>query len=246
MTEAQTKKLRGFYHSLLGQQRVFDDAASKNQIVIANEPVDLLNDEISRVEKEFPNLLPPFRCQDYFSRDSTSGSYYKLAGIRSYLGMILGRLKIAVETATESAPVTETREFTFVKNLELRKIIERDYVEVQQAYIAKCWKSVIILSGSLIEAVLADLVLQNADRSRAATKAPRDADIRKWDLADLINVSVELGLVSAGVEKLSHPVREYRNLVHPGNEIRNKLTLDAEEAKIAIEVLHIVHRDLSK
>jgi len=66
-----------------------------------------------------------------------------------------------------------------------------------------------------------------------------------WDLSNLIDVAVELSLVFAGVEKLSHSIREYGNLVHPGNELRNKLCFDAEEATIAIEVLNIVQRDSS-
>jgi hypothetical protein len=132
-----------------------------------------------------------------------------------------------------------------VKDPKLRKILERDYQEIQRAYNAKCWKSVIIVSGGAIEAILTDLLLQHESRAKSATKAPKLQDLTRWDLSDLINVSVELGLASQATEKLSHSVREYRNLVHPGNEIRNKLTFDAEEAKIALEVLHIVHRELS-
>lgn len=63
-------------------------------------------------------------------------------------------------------------------------------------------------------------------------------------MADLINVAVELKLVSAGVEKLSHPIREFRNLIHPGNEIRNDLQFGQEEARIALEGINIVHRNL--
>jgi hypothetical protein len=68
----------------------------------------------------------------------------------------------------------------------------------------------------------------------------------RWDLSELINVAVELQLVTEGVEKLSHSIREYRDLVHPGREIRKKLSFGAEEAKISLEVLKILHRDLSK
>jgi hypothetical protein len=69
--------------------------------------------------------------------------------------------------------------------------------------------------------------------------------LTKWDLRDLIAVCVDLKLVSPGVERLSSPVREYRNLVHAGNELRTGLVFGSEEARIALEVLNMVHRDLS-
>jgi hypothetical protein len=65
-------------------------------------------------------------------------------------------------------------------------------------------------------------------------------------LSKLIAVAVEMNKVSDAVEKLSNPVREYRNLAHPGNELRTGLSFGAEEARIALEVLHILHRDLSR
>lgn len=241
MTEKENKRLRAYYHSLLEQQRVIEDAKDFN---ISSQPVALLKEEVDRIESEFPNLIPPFVPERFFDFRGDDDTFYKVPGIRSYLGMALARVKVAIEIG-ESTPVTQTREFGFVKDTELRKVIERDYQEIQTAYVARCWKSVIILSGGAIEALLTDLLMRNSARANTATKAPRQSDITKWDLADVINVAVELQFVSGGVEKLSHSVREYRNLVHPGNEVRNKLTFDAEEAKIALEVLHIVHRDLS-
>ncbi len=54
-------------------------------------------------------------------------------------------------------------------------------------------------------------------------------------MKDLIEVAVELRLVSLGIEKLSHPVREYRNLIHLTNESRNHLTFGREEARISLD-----------
>jgi hypothetical protein len=85
----------------------------------------------------------------------------------------------------------------------------------------------------------------NKTNAITAKSAPKENDITRWDFSKLIDVAVELTLVSQGIQKLSHPLREYRNLVHPSNEIRKKLSFNAEEAKIAIEVLHILHRDLT-
>lgn len=202
--------------------------------------------ELQRLQNESPELIPPFNKEDYFMHlaGMTNRRIYNLTGIRSYVAIALGRLQIAIEQPT-GMPVTEKRQFAFVSDLALRTIVERDYVEIQKAYISECWKSVIILCGGAIEAILTDLLIQNETAAKAAKSAPKNSDITRWDLSNLIDVSVELPLVSAGIEKLSHPIREYRNLVHPGNELRNKLRFDAEEAKIAVEVLNIVHRDLS-
>jgi hypothetical protein len=243
MNQEKLRKLRAYYHSLLGLQHIIDDAA-KEHPNMEGTPVRVLADEIARLRADFPSLVPEFRQGDYYSHQSGGSLYFKVAGIRSYLAVTLASLKIAIEEP-ESTPVTETREFSFVADAELRKVVERDYAETQRAYIAKCWKSVIILSGGAIEAILVDRLLQDVARARSASKAPKGPDITRWDLADVINVCVELGLVSPGAERLSHSVRQYRNLVHPGNEVRNRLTFDAEEARIALEVLHIIHRDLS-
>jgi len=245
MTENELKKLRSYFHSLLGQQAVFQKEAENKAIVTRSHPVKVLGEELERLQTDFSGLVPPFDAQEFYCRRDQLGEWYYVDGILSHLAGVLGRLKVAIDTS-ENTPVTQTREFTFVKDANLRKVLERDYSEIQRAYIAKCWKSVIILSGGGIEATLTDLLLQDPSRARGASKAPKDPDITKWDLSDLINVCVELSLVSSGIEKLSHSVRAYRNLVHPGNEIRNKLTFDEEEARIALEVLHIIHRDLSR
>lgn len=243
MDQNEIKKLRAYYHSLLGQQSVWEDAARRG-VVDANE-VQMLERELQRIDSDFPGLIPRFDRQTVFSHNGARAQpLYAVSPIRSFVAGAVARLKVSIDVP-ESELVTQRKEFSFVNEREMRVILERDYSEIQRAYIAKCWKSVIILSAGAIEAILTDQLLQKPSAARASAKAPKEPDISKWDLANLIAVAVDLNIVSPGVEKLSHSVREYRNLVHPGNEIRRKLVFDAEEAKIALEVLHIVYRDLS-
>jgi hypothetical protein len=238
MEEESLKKLRKFYHSILNQQRLFDSLQHVDQY-----PTKILDLELKNFQKEFPGLLAPFILGEYYKGQRGNTQFYSVEGIRAYLGMAVGRLKVEIDEQSIS-PVTEKREFLFVKDAQLRMILERDYLEIQRGFIGECWKSVIILCGGAIEAVLTDLLKTNEPQAKASGKAPKNPDLSRWDLSDLINVAVELKLITPGVEKLSHPIREYRNLVHPGNEIRNKLTFNAEEARIALEVLNIVYRDL--
>lgn len=239
MNSEQLKKLRQYYRSIRAQLPSFE-ASTGN---ILHPPVDVFSRELQSLLADFPGIVPALNLQEFFSHTSDSRRYYNVAGLRSYIATVLGRLEVLIDD-TESTPVTEHKSFAFIQEKALRDIIERDFEEVQRCFIAKCWKSVIVLCGGLIEAILTDLLIQNPSAT-SASSAPKNSDVTKWDLADLIKVSVELKLVSASVEKLSSPIREYRNLVHPGNELRNKLDFGPEEARIALEVLNIVHRELS-
>jgi len=242
MDSDELRRLRQFYHSLIGQQRLLDDMGGNFVSGVSIRP---LEEELLQLNKEFSSLIPPFNKHSCYSHNTPDGKViYNLTSIQSYIAMAIGHLQVAIEQPSY-IPVTENRQFAFLSDLDLRTIIERDYSEIQRAYVSGCWKSVIILCGGAIEAILTDLLTQNQTAAKAAKSAPKNSDITRWDLSNLIGVAVELSLVSAGVEKLSHSLREYRNLVHPGNELRTKLRFDAEEAKIALEVLNILHRDLS-
>lgn len=241
MDSDELRRLRQFYQSLLGQQRILESISGN---FVYGKSILPLEGEFRQLNEEFPSLIPPFNMNNYYSHTASGRTVYDLTAIRTFMAMALGRLQIAIEQPA-SIPVTEKRLFAFINNSDLRAIIERDYSEIQRAYIAQCWKSVIILCGGAIEAILTDLLESDETGAKASKSAPKEPDITRWDLSQLIGVAVELKLVSTAVEKLSHSLREYRNLVHPGNELRNKLRFDAEEAKIAIEVLNILHRDLS-
>lgn len=239
MTDQQITKLRGHYHSLTGQKTILDQNAQTNPYVIQQDILEFIAAEIESIQGAFPDLLPPF------DRHLSSTAGAPLQTVRIYLASAIGQLRAEIESTTENIPVTQSREFDFIADPDLRIVLQRDYNEVQRAFISRCWKSVIILCGGAIEAILLDLLQKNPNAAKASPKVPKQPDLTRWDLKDLISVAVDCCLIGVGVEKLSSTVREFRNLIHPGNEVRNKLTFDAEEARIALEVLNIVHRELS-
>lgn len=237
MTGEELNKLRGYYNSLINIQRGLEKADDR----IFRDEGEIILSELKRIKADFPELIPPYP-QHFFSSDSR---FFSRQVFVSYLGMVIGRLKGIFDTQ-DNTPITETRDFSFAHDPELRRVIERDYIEIQRAYISQCWKSVIILSGGAIEAILLDCLQHDSGRAKSASKAPNKPDLSRWGLSKLIDVCVELNHVSSGVEKLSHSVREYRNLVHPGIEIRNQLTFGQEESRIALEVLNIIHRNFNQ
>lgn len=242
MTSEQLQKLRGYYHAFLEHLDMLKDAPENIYTYLEESAATVILEELARLKSEFPAYVLDIDTRKL----KTYRDGYTREGMRSLLGSVVGKLKVVIDTS-DSSPIIQPREFPFIKDPGLRKIVERDFIELLKTSVSGCWKSVILLSGGIIEAILTDLLLQHADRAKASKSAPKDQkDIRAWGFVYLIKVSEELGLINPGVEKLSHSVRQYRDLVHPSVELRDKLTVAPEEAKIAMEVLLMLHRDLLK
>ncbi len=240
MTKEQRKKLRGYYKFLSAQ---LDDLQKMRSYKssITNFQHQMIVSEINKLTAEFPEIVGSYT---YATTTWNNEKVVQIDPIVTWMQIAIARLESELEEDEEVAGITTTREFTFIRNKELRVILERDHVDMQKALIAGSWKPAIILAGSGIEAILVDVLLEKADEAKGA-KGAKGGAIEKWDLVDLINVAVELQLISEGAQRLSDPVRQYRNLVHPGNEIRSKLKVGKEEATIAFNVFELVYRDLS-
>jgi hypothetical protein len=157
------------------------------------------------------------------------------------------RLEQEIQVKSSSQPEAkqiEKEDFSFVVDTELREIIERDYEEVQKVKNANAPKAAIVLSGSIIEALLLEALLKDASATKASAKAPGENDLTKWTLNNLIEVAQDLGKIKDDTTRLTGVVKDYRNLIHPGKEIRIKLKPKPEEAEIAFQVLKKVIRDL--
>ncbi|MCK4642535.1 hypothetical protein KAU32_02740 [bacterium] len=132
----------------------------------------------------------------------------------------------------------------FIQDESIKEIVQRDISELNKMISLNCCKGILILTGSIIEAILLDLLMKNSTKMRDA-KTKKSTKLEVWTLENLIDVSEELGLIDFGVKGFSHSLRHYRNLIHPGKEIRDKLTIASEEANIAIQVLKILIRQLN-
>ncbi|WP_175850113.1 hypothetical protein [Burkholderia cepacia] len=135
------------------------------------------------------------------------------------------------------------RDFSFVEDLELRRIIERDYAEFNNVLIPDgAWKSAVVLAGSILEAILFDILSSPTYHSNAmaAQKAPRrkglvtDIVSGEWKLINLIDVSVEVGLIpetrAAAIDQI---LRDYRNFIHPKKEVRAQHSCTEAESFLA-------------
>lgn len=131
----------------------------------------------------------------------------------------------------------ETREFTFIKDSDLKDIIRRDYSELcLKLFPSGAWKSTVIMAGSILEAILHDVLTSDPTRQAAALASPEKGNgpIERWDLVDLIEVAVDIRILPKERGKsIDQVLRDFRNLVHPKKEVRTKISCKEPEAYLA-------------
>lgn len=102
--------------------------------------------------------------------------------------------------------------------------------------------SVIFLCGSVLEGVLLGAAQQQPAIFNRATASPkgRDGSVRNfqdWTLANFIDVSCEIGLLKPDVKKFSHGLRDFRNYIHPYQQMSSGFAPDKHTAKVCFQVL---------
>lgn len=102
--------------------------------------------------------------------------------------------------------------------------------------------SVIFLCGSILEGILLGVALQNPRQFNQASNSPKDKSgkvkpFHDWSLAQFIDVACELKLLQIDVKKFSHALRDFRNYIHPYQQMASNFAPDQHTAKICMQVL---------
>ncbi|MCF6348314.1 MAG: hypothetical protein L3J20_08455 [Flavobacteriaceae bacterium] len=128
--------------------------------------------------------------------------------------------------------------FDFITDEKFRDILERDFEELTKCLESECSKSVLILSGSIIEAILSDYFSSFPPEGKTKKK------ILSFDLYQLIELAEGNKLISKSTKDLSTVLKNYRNLIHPGREIRKNETFDFDTAVVAKSLLNIIVKEI--
>lgn len=240
MNEQQRKQLGRYYRSFNDFRKQATELIERKWAYMPEETFRQMNEEIHSALKELSDVLPV-----YDENRLRQDKYFRPDAVRAWLNRAIAAIEIELEQVPRGEVIGPTLSFPFVADAKIRAIAERDYPELLTAFSASCKKSCLILAGGLIEALLLDFVLRNVSAAQTSPKAPTKTKPEDWTLEQLIDVSVDLKPSLAPVQTMSHTVRKYRNLVHPSVEIKSNMKVEIEEARVAISVLQIVHRELS-
>ena len=108
----------------------------------------------------------------------------------------------------------------------------------------------IFLCGSILEGVLLGVALQKPKEFNQSASSPKDKEnkvkpFQEWTLAQFIDVAHGLGVLKLDVKKFSHELRDFRNYIHPYQQLASNFSPDKHTAEICLQVLKAAIADLS-
>ncbi len=131
-----------------------------------------------------------------------------------------------------------------------RDIIERDLNELFFNYLMKNEKSVIILAGSLVEAVLMYYCEEEQDITHLYQQRKNNRTVKRdlydSDLAEMLNYLQEKKILSDLFVHIGNIARIYRNFIHPGRELREPELINQSKLDLCfLSTLEIINTLLS-
>lgn len=183
---------------------------------------------------------------EYKNPDASTKDKATAKRCRDIIARLLGKPAGAAQELTEEQFLR--RDFSDVSigkvpiEASLLPILDARFHEAVRALNARCPLSTIFLCGSVLEGLLLGMALANPRLFNQAASAPKDnagknKQFPDWTLAQMIDVSCELGYLKLDVKKFGHALRDFRNYIHPYQQMTSRFAPDEHTAAICIQVL---------
>lgn len=131
-----------------------------------------------------------------------------------------------------------------------------DILNLRLSEIENCINSgsplaVIFLCGSTLEGLLLGIASKFPSNFNKAKSAPKDKEkkvkkLHEWTLNNFIDVAYEVGFLKEDVKKYSHTLRDFRNYIHPYQQLSSRFNPDEHTAKISWQVLKTAIHQIGK
>ena len=129
-------------------------------------------------------------------------------------------------------------------------VLDSRIKEIGKCIDSKASLSTVIMCGSVLEGILLGVATSKIQLFNQSKAAPRDQfgkpkKIQNWTLNNLIDVAHDVGILGLDVKKYSHSMRDFRNYIHPYQQLASGFSPDNDTAKISWQVLKAAVSDLS-
>jgi hypothetical protein len=131
------------------------------------------------------------------------------------------------------------------------EILRQRIIEIEQCFYVGAYLSVILLTGSTLEGVLLGLARKHPKKFNTSKKAPKDTSgkVKKfhdWSLSAFIDVARDINLIQHDTQKFIHSLRDYRNYIHPFEQMKSGFSPRQHTAKICLQVLKAAIHEISE
>lgn len=134
--------------------------------------------------------------------------------------------------------------------LTAQQVVQARLDEIDRSLKADAPLGVIFLAGSTLEGLLFELATKHPQMYTSSPRAPRYQgrvkSLDAWTLSDLITVSHELGVLGEDVARFADHLRNFRNYIHPRQQLKEQFEPRIETAEIAYKVLKAALTDLQQ
>ena len=214
---SKAKKMRAFWEQ--------DEDATVARVL--NELLDLYETNCD-LRGHDPDVIVLKKCRDIIARLSGRSKFTKPVTVDQFLEEhieIPSLQKLPVESAVVG-------------------VIEERLQEAELVSKAGAHLSAVFLCGSVLEAVLLGAAQSNPKKFNQARSSPTtpEGKVKKfqyWSLSDLINVACEIGVLKPDVKEFSHGLRNFRNYIHPYQQLSSGFTPDRHTAGLCFQVLKL-------
>lgn len=131
----------------------------------------------------------------------------------------------------------------------LVSVIESRMIEIEKAFKGEAFLSVVLLAGSTLEGLFLNLASQNPKIFNTSPISPKkDGNVKKfdqWTLNNFIEVAHDIGIIEKDTYRFSKELRDFRNYIHPFQQMTEKFTPREQTAKICLQVLKSAISDIN-
>jgi len=127
-------------------------------------------------------------------------------------------------------------------DLNVTEVLNKRVDEIEKNYNSAAYLSTILIAGSTLEGVFLGLASSYPRAFNTVKSSPKNREgkvqpFHDWSLAAFIDVAKDLELIQLDTYKFSHTLREFRNYIHPYQQMSSGFTPREHTAKICLQVL---------
>ena len=163
-------------------------------------------------------------------------------------------IRDALAACPDEVPPRHNQELLFINPPSFRNSLLVDLTATRSSLTNGEWKAATVLAGSLAETLLLWAIQQDASRIQSACSAALAAgklqkrpstDPLGWGLHQFVEVAEQLDLIQAATASQTRLAKDFRNLIHPGLEIRTQQSCDRGTALATNAAVELILRDLN-